>query len=856
MVATGRKSNSSFLLDCGRKAMVILSLSFGQADFEDLLGVRDFDAALEMARGSDSLTAVVYAARGDYSAAADLYELVFRRRPTAGTMAALWRSIAGCEESPSSLSLRGMLSEWGGRLSWGPSDLLSLIESSSALGDSVVYDSLTAVLIERFPESEETYQIIGWDFYDRLYPVWNDDSARISVLREFIDRRGDESDAWRCRAWRYTLTSVLQTADSSSWKDYYRSWKESCPNDPQCCLTGATLMMDRDSSWSEALELCDRGLEILEGGYHPQGMPAEEWMLSGPALDMRLRFRRLMALDGSGRRDQALALIRGVIEGVELGIDDYHTETSLYWLQGEMLLKTGYTIAALRSYARSAALGNVENEWSGKAVSAMEGLLIPRVGPIKWARESTGYDGPTFADVTGILGPDSLVRGTRISWCDYNDDGYPDLLLGHDLYRNDHGTGFTDVTVESGLSTNRGNGGVWGDLNLDGTQDLVTSGDTVQIFLQRDGTLEESTDKLGVLPTDSRVEGVALLDWNADGWLDLYLASYERSGNLGSGTADAFYLGRSNGFVEVSDSLGMTPFLGKHLCGRGVSPCDYDMDGDMDILVSNYRLQENLLWENRDGRAVNSALAEGVAGTNTQGWWGHTIGSTWGDYDNDGDWDLFSANLAHPRYITFSDRSMLYENVDSSFEDVRAALGIRFEETHSNPVWGDFDNDGWLDLFVTSVYPERRSFLYLNEEGSRFRDVTWMSGSRVFNGWGAAAADFNLDGRLDLAVGSGDGPVLLMNTTPEGCWMEVEVVPTSGINHSGIGCIVALRQNDLTLLRQVEGGSGTTSQNGGILHFGLPCGDSCTLELYVPGDTDAVAEKEAVPDRLVRIRPN
>lgn len=836
--------------------MVILSLSFGQADFEGLLGVRDFDAALEMARGSDSLAAVVYAARGDYSAATDLYELVFQRRPSAGTMAALWRSIAGCEESPSSLSLRGMLSEWGGRLSWGPSDLLSLIESSSALGDSVVCDSLTAVLIERFPESEETYRIVGGDFYERLYPVWNDDSARIGVLKEFIDQRGEESDAWRCRAWRYVLASVLQTADSSSWKGYHRSWRESCPNDPQCFLAGATLMMEKESSWSEALELCDRGLEILEDGYQPQGMPTEEWMLIGPALDMRLRFRRLMALDGSGRADRALALIDGVIEDVRLGVDDYHTEAPLHWLRGEMLLKTGDTTGALRSYARSAALGDVENEWSGKALSVMEDLLIPTVGPIKWARERNDYDGPTFIDVTGILGPDSMVQGTRVSWCDYNDDGFPDLLLGRRLYRNDHGTDFTDVTVESGLASNRGSGGVWGDLNSDGTQDLVTCGDTVQIFLQRDGILQEETDNPGVFATESRVEGVALLDWNADGWLDLCLASYERSGSLGSGTADAFYLGGSDGFVEVSDSLGMTPFLGRHLCGRGVSPCDYDMDGDMDILVSNYRLQENLLWENRDGRAVNSALVEGVAGTNTQGWWGHTIGSAWGDYDNDGDWDLFSANLAHPRYIPFSDRSMLYENVDGSFEDVRAALGIRFEETHSNPVWGDFDNDGWLDLFVTSVYPERRSFLYRNEEGRGFRDVTWISGSRIFNGWGAAAADFNLDGRLDLAVGSGDAPALLMNTTPEGHWLEVEVVPARGVNSSGIGCVVSLRQSGSTLIRQIEGGSGTTSQNGGILHFGLPCGDRCTLRLYLPGDTNAVAEKETAPGRLVVIRPN
>jgi hypothetical protein len=831
----------------------VLLASFDEGDFEASLRLRDFGSALEMAEGSDSLAAVVHAESGEYATAAELYELVFRRRPSAGSMVGLWRAVAMAEEHQPAFSLREMLREWGTQLRWRPSELLSLIESSWALGDSTVSDSLASVLVETFPESEEAYQVIGGDFYDRLYPVWSDDSAKVGVLKNFIEERGADSDAWRCRAWRYTLASVMQTADSSSWREYHRVWMESCPGDPQCCLTGAALMMDRDSSWSDALVLCERGLEILEEGYRPQGMPAEEWMLVGPALGMGLRFRRLMALRGSGRVDEALAAIDEVIGDVELGVDDYHTEAPLHWLKGEMLLQSGDTTAALSAYALSATLGDVENGWSGKAVAAMEDLLIPGIGPVKWARENTAYDGPVFVDVTGLLGPDSLVRGTRVSWCDYNDDGYPDLLLGRALYRNEEGLGFTDVTMETGLGSNEGNGGVWGDLDRNGEQDLVTSGCTVQVFLQRSGVLEEATDALGVLPTESRVEGVALLDWNADGWLDLYLASYERSGELGSGTADAFYLGGDDGFVEASDSLGMIPFLEEHLCGRGVSPCDFDLDGDMDVLVSNYRLQENFLWENRDGLAVNSALAEGVAGTDTDGWWGHTIGSAWGDYDNDCDWDLFSANLAHPRYITFSDRSMLYENVGSSFEDVRAARGIRFEETHSNPVWGDFDNDGWLDLYVTSVYPCRRSFLYLNEGGLRFRDVTWMSGSRVFNGWGAAAADFNRDGRLDLAVGSGDRPALLMNTTSEGHWLEAEIVPPPGVNTSGIGCTVLLRQDGLKLVRQVEGGSGTTSQSGGIVHFGLPSDHPCELELYVPGDTGAVVESEVLPGRLVII---
>jgi len=307
----------------------------------------------------------------------------------------------------------------------------------------------------------------------------------------------------------------------------------------------------------------------------------------------------------------------------------------------------------------------------------------------------------------------------------------------------------------------------------------------------------------------------------------------------------------SDGFIEASDSIGMVPFLEEPLCGRGVSPCDFDGDGDIDIFVSNYRLQENFLWENEDGAAVNSALIRGIAGVNLDGWWGHTIGSAWGDFDNDGDWDLFSASLAHPRDITVSDRSMLLQQQDEHFTDIRSNAGIRFEETLSNPLWGDFNNDGWLDLFITSIYSGRRTFLYLNQGDGTFKDVTWLAGARVFNGWGAAAADYNLDGKLDLIVGSGDGPTLLENVSTGDNWVLVNIDPPEGVNPSALGCTIILEQDDVTLMRQVEGGSGTTSQNGGPLHFGLPSDQPFLLKLYVPGDTTSQVEMHGLPGSII-----
>lgn len=176
---------------------------------------------------------------------------------------------------------------------------------------------------------------------------------------------------------------------------------------------------------------------------------------------------------------------------------------------------------------------------------------------------------------------------------------------------------------------------------------------------------------------------------------------------------------------------------------------------------------------------IDQACFYGVAGQEKDGWWGHTIGSEWGDFDNDGDLDLITANLAHPRYIEFSNRTCLYENrlrQDGVFREVRAEWGIKYQETHSDPAWGDVDSDGDLDLFLTCIYPNRPSFLYLNDLGDHhFRDVTFLAGVQVTNAWGCAFSDFDRDGDLDLAVGSGKSLHLFRNRGSRANWLEVDV---------------------------------------------------------------------------------
>jgi hypothetical protein len=450
---------------------------------------------------------------------------------------------------------------------------------------------------------------------------------------------------------------------------------------------------------------------------------------------------------------------------------------------------------------------------------------------------------------------ESVAIGARASFGDYDGDGFDDLLTsGPRLLRNRDGS-FEDVTTASGVGAVSGGGGVFGDYDNDGCLDIYVfdesrTGTDTLLHNECDGTFTDATASAGIVDRQSYETcgdpatvaspspAAAWIDLDADSFVDLYVATYECDD--GSSFYDLVHHNEGDGtFTEWTATHGFSDI---RTPSRGAAPIDFDRDGDVDLMVNNYRLVANLFYENLgDGTVRERARAIGLAGIEevAGGWFGHTIGVAWGDLDHDGDFDTVHANLAHPRFYDFSDKTQVLLQEGGEFADnagdwalPRGANGLRYQETHSSPVLADFDSDGNLDLVITAVYEGRPTDFYFGNGDGTFRLDVLNAGITTENGWGAAASDVDHDGDVDL-VASG----VFENRRETGNhWLSVRVVGGPTSNRAAIGATVAVTSGGVTRLRHVQGGSGQGCQDSASLHFGLGDASSVTsIEVELPG---------------------
>ena len=451
---------------------------------------------------------------------------------------------------------------------------------------------------------------------------------------------------------------------------------------------------------------------------------------------------------------------------------------------------------------------------------------------------------------------------------DYDNDGYLDIFFVNSLtvdllkankktasalYHNNRNGTFSDVTDKARVGdVGWGMGCAVGDFNNDGFDDLyVTSIGPDHLFKNNgNGTFTDVTQKAGV--SDPRFStGAAFLDYDNDGKLDLFVTNYVgfdmnnlptfgegptcqfkgvpvQCGPRGlPGAGDSLFHNNGDGtFTDVSKKAGVADSRGYY--GLDVVGSDFDGDGWIDIFVANDSTPNFLYHNNGNGTFSEIGFESGTAldkNGNEQG----CMGITLGDYDHDGLLDMFITN--------FDDEyNVLYRNAGKgSFVDVSYEAGVAMI---SLPYvgWGtkffDYDNDGWVDLFVANghAYPQRdryrqRKLLHRNNRDGTFSEVAAQSGSALMEeraSRGTAFGDIDNDGDVDIVVNDLDSaPQLLRNDGGnKNNWIIVKTIGTKS-NRNGIGAKVKVVSGDLTQLDEVRSGGSYISQNDLKLHFGL-----------------------------------
>jgi hypothetical protein len=457
-----------------------------------------------------------------------------------------------------------------------------------------------------------------------------------------------------------------------------------------------------------------------------------------------------------------------------------------------------------------------------------------------------------FTDVSSTAGIQLTGKLTEsLAWGDYDNDGDQDLYLTNNfankLYRNDGNDLFTDVTVEAGVDNNLFSvGTAFGDLDNDGDLDLyvVNFNAGPDVLYRNEGPVgpggvyvfSDVTEAAGTTITRSS-RGMAFLDYDRDGLLDIYVLSigasmlYHNLGNLK--------------FEDVAADLGVEASA----TNVGVVATDVDDNGWMDLFIGNRSSQINHLFLNDNGAFTEVAAAAGIDKV------GLGMGVLSFDYDNDLDFDLYWTNW--PDNIIPFTLNALYENQgNATFVDMTA-----FSGTQDPDGWGiscnagDIDLDGWQDFFITNGFDLNTSpnVLFHNQQNKKFTDITSTLGGADFDGRGVAFADYDNDGDLDLCVTSSDSNFLWRNDTiTDNHWITFDLTGVTS-NRSAIGARILVEAGSLRIVQEVSGGAGRGSFNSLPVEFGL--GSQASVDRAIirwPDGTLQVVENPPI-DQFVQI---
>ena len=466
------------------------------------------------------------------------------------------------------------------------------------------------------------------------------------------------------------------------------------------------------------------------------------------------------------------------------------------------------------------------------------------------------------------------TTGCGAGFIDYDNDGLQDIFLvngtrldgltmdqtpTNHLYRNNGDGTLRDVTEKAGLTrTGWGQSVCVGDFDNDGFDDLFVSyfGKNALFHNNGNGTFTDTAEKAGVANNRSRWgSGCAFLDYDRDGFLDLFVASYidldlktaplpetgpclyrgltVACGPPGlTGGVNTLYHNNGDGtFTDVSERAGIRKTNGTY--GLGVLVADFDNDGWPDIYVANDSSPAALYHNDKNGTFTDIGIEAGCA-FSIDGKPQAGMGVSAGDFDRDGWLDIFKTNFS-------GDTSTLYRNAGKGvFDDVTFPAGVGLTTRWLG--WGcgffDADNNGWLDILLVNghVYPEvekltteagyaQRKVLYRNLKNGRFEDVSEKVGSAVMEpaaSRGCAFGDYDNDGDIDILINPVNAvPQLLRcESTVQNNWITIKMIGVKS-NRDGIGARISCVTDDGTQIDEVRSGGSYYSQNDLRVHFGL-----------------------------------
>jgi hypothetical protein len=469
-----------------------------------------------------------------------------------------------------------------------------------------------------------------------------------------------------------------------------------------------------------------------------------------------------------------------------------------------------------------------------------------------------------FSDVSNaaqIIHMKTRAWGNPI-WGDINGDGFLDLIVPkHELsnvglhrpgtppfiYLNNGNGTFADLRMTAGIHQENPDTGSWdgfafGDYDGDGKLDLIIveppyqggphQNDPTRNLLykgQGNGTFVYVSDTAGLELGRNYGLCAFWVDYDNDGKLDLFVKN-----NIVVLSVNVLYHNNGNGtFTQVANAGGLA-----NATGSVCSFVDYDNDGFMDVAFAGDGTTEVLYHNNGDGTFTDVTATSGLNPRE------NSNAIAWGDYNNDGLLDLYISR-GDPLGQGLLGGTLYRNNGNGTFTDVTAAAGLAQNTNCWAAIWGDFDNDGFLDLFVarpgtTTIGIGNANLLYRNNGDGTFTDVATAEGVALQDNMVTSAhkvaawGDYNNDGFLDLVLKDGIGPTALTGDAAQGFhflfknngnqnhFLKVNLLGAQS-NRNGIGARVTVNYRGGTGFRENNGGGGGeyASQGSGPLHFGI-----------------------------------